>query len=60
MTEQGKKEIKCTFIYDGDTKRKHRFLIESAEGIVGSIYIPKSLDPIPDNIVLEKCKGENK
>jgi hypothetical protein len=59
MNEQDKKQIKCTFIYDGDTKRKHRLLVESAVGIVGSIYIPKSLNPIPDTIIIEKRKGES-
>jgi hypothetical protein len=45
--------------YDGDTKRKHRFSVESSDGIVGSIYIPKSIDPIPDVIILEKRKDEH-
>ena len=59
MSDKDKKEIRCTMTYDGDTKRKHRFSVESSDGIVGSIYIPKSIDPIPDVIILEKRKDEH-
>ena len=54
MSEQVRREIRCTMTFDGDTKRKHRYLVKSSEGIVGSIYIPRTMDPIPDVIILEK------
>jgi hypothetical protein len=60
MSEQEKKaDVRCTIRYDGEMKRKHRYLVESSEGIVGSIYIPKNLDPIPDVLILEKRKDED-
>lgn len=39
--------------YDRDTKRMHRYLVESEHGIAGSIYINKSAHPLPKRIVLE-------
>jgi len=58
MAKQGKKEIRCTISYDGDAKRKHHYQVQSAEGITGSIYVPWTMNPIPDVIMLEKHKGE--
>lgn len=60
MTQQDKKEARCTFVYDRDTKRTHRYQVKSSHGIVGSIYIPKSTDPIPDTLILEKHRDEKK
>ncbi len=59
MIEQEKKEIRCSISYDKDTRRHHRYLVESVEGIVGSIYIPRDMDPIPNRIILEKRRGED-
>jgi len=51
-----KKEIKGTFKYEQDSKRYHRYRIEAAKGVVGTIYIPKDIKPIPERIVLEDVK----
>jgi hypothetical protein len=59
MSEQNQKEVRCTFIYDKDTRRTHRFQIQSADGIAGSIYVPRGMDPIPDVIVLEKHRDDD-
>ncbi len=48
------KEIKGEFEYDQDSKRYHRFKIETEVGIVGQVYIPKRSQPLPDKIVLER------
>jgi hypothetical protein len=47
-------EIKGTFKYEQDSKRYHRFRIEAAGGIVGTVYIPKDMHPLPDRIVLDR------
>lgn len=57
MSEQ--KESKGHFIFDGDTKRQHRFVIKSGDGITGLIYIPKDNEGIPERITLDK-KQPNK
>ena len=51
MTEQ--KEIQGYFRYQQDSKRYHRFQIETEEGVVGTVYLPKDLQPLPKKIVLE-------
>ncbi len=52
------KETKAQFRYEQDSKRFHRFRIESDEGIVGTIYISKDMakDGIPERITLERVK----
>jgi len=60
MAKQCKKEATCTIQCVGDTKRKHRYQVQSAEGITGSIYVPRTMDPIPDVIVLEKHRDDEK
>ncbi|MBW1689536.1 MAG: hypothetical protein JRF35_03785 [Deltaproteobacteria bacterium] len=50
------KEIKGQFKYEQDSKRYHRFRIESESGVVGTIYIPKDMEPLPDRIILDKVK----
>ena len=52
MTE----ETKGTFKYSGDSKRYHRYDLNVDEDIVGSLYVPRDIDKIPDRIVLEKVK----
>jgi hypothetical protein len=32
---------KVTAVYDQDSKRYHRFIIEDGQGVVGTIYISK-------------------
>ena len=39
--------------YEQDSKRFHRFRIETEAGITGSIYIPKDLKPMPKRLVLD-------
>jgi len=51
MSEQ--KEIKGTFRFDQDSKRYHRFKIETDAGIIGTFYVPKDAKAIPKKIVLE-------
>ena len=41
-----KKEIKGKFRYEQDSKRFHRFQIETDAGIVGTVYVPKGIDTI--------------
>ena len=53
------KTVELVARYDNDTKRTHRYLLEAAEGIAGSIYINKDAHPLPKRIVLElKTKGD--
>ena len=46
-------EVKGSFTYEKDSKRFHRFQIETDVGIVGTIYVPKSIKNVPKKIVLE-------
>ncbi|MGD0277307.1 MAG: hypothetical protein ABSB79_14845 [Syntrophales bacterium] len=55
-----RKESKGTFIFDGDTKRMHRFLVKSGDGIVGTLYVPKESEAIPEKITLEYQKRLNR
>ena len=57
MTES--KVVEITARYDADTKRTHRFLIESATGVSGSIYISKDARPLPKDLAIKlKMKGD--
>jgi hypothetical protein len=49
MTE---KKVNGKFRYEQDSKRFHRFKIETDEGIVGTIYVPKDNDGIPKELNL--------
>lgn len=50
-------KIKAKF--DKDTKRMHRFNIESKDGVAGSIYVSKDLNPLPEEITVElKAKSD--
>ncbi len=51
MTE--KKEIAGKFRYEQDSKRFHRFQIETDTGIVGTVYAPKNIEVMPKKLVLE-------
>ena len=51
-------EVTGKFKYDTDSKRYHRFQIETEQGIVGTVYVPKDLEPIPDRIVLHRADKE--
>jgi hypothetical protein len=53
------KTLELVARYDNDTKRTHRFLIESENGIAGSIYISKDTRPLPKDIAIRiKMKGD--
>ena len=57
MAEQ--KTVEIIARYDADTKRTHRFILEPAEGVVGTIYVSKEAKPLPKRVVIEiKMKGE--
>ena len=44
--------------YNKDSKKYHRFQIETDEGITGSIYIPQTTEPLPKKLVLLYHKAE--
>ena len=46
MTDLNKLEVIGQFKYEQDSKRFHRFRIETDSGITGSIYIPKNKNDI--------------
>jgi len=48
-----KKEIIGKFRYEKDSKRFHRFKIETDAGVVGTVYVPKDKTNMPKKIVLE-------
>ena len=48
-----KKEVKGFFRYEQDSKRYHRFQIETEAGIVGNVYIPKNIETIPKKLSLD-------
>jgi hypothetical protein len=53
-TEQvEKKEVKGLFRYEQDSKRYHRFKIETDCGIVGTVYVPKTKEGMPKKLILE-------
>ena len=47
------KEITGKFRYDQDSKRFHRFMIETEDGVTGSVYVPRDKITMPKKIVLE-------
>ncbi|VEN74744.1 conserved hypothetical protein [Candidatus Desulfarcum epimagneticum] len=53
------KEIKGKFKYEKDSKRYHRFKIETDEGIVGNIYVPKDSEGIPKKIILNNAANDS-
>ena len=46
-------EVTGSFKYEKDSKRYHRFQIETDVGIVGTIYVPKSIERVPKKLILE-------
>ena len=57
----GEKEITGKFRFDQDSKRFHRFKIETESGIVGTVYIPKDMggDKLPKKITLEYANKDS-
>ena len=43
--------VKAT--YDRDSKKYHRYIIDEGQGIVGNIYIPKTVESAPTRVVIE-------
>ncbi len=41
QASKASKEIEGTFRYEQDSKRYHRFKIETDAGAVGTVYVPK-------------------
>ena len=54
MTEE--KEVRGKFRYEQDSKRYHRFTIETDTGIVGTVYVPKDKGSMPKKLILEYAK----
>jgi hypothetical protein len=49
----GQIEITGKFRYEQDSKRFHRFQVETDDaGVVGTLYVPKDLKPMPKTITL--------
>ena len=55
------KEITGQFRFDQDSKRFHRFRIETKFGIVGTVYMPKDMggDKLPKKITLEYASKDS-
>ncbi len=53
MTEE--KEVRGKFRYEQDSKRYHRFKVETDVGVMGMIYVPKERQgaPMPKRLILE-------
>ena len=49
----GEKEVTGKFKYEQDSKRYHRFKIETDAGLVGTVYVPKDTDAMPKRLILE-------
>ena len=45
-------QVEITARFDGDTKRTHRYIIESKDGVAGSIYVSKETSPLPKTLVV--------
>jgi hypothetical protein len=56
-----KKEITGKYRFDQDSKRFHRFQIETDVGIVGTVYIPKDMGgaKLPKRITLEYASKDS-
>ncbi len=48
-------EVTGKFTFDTDSKRYYTFQIETEHGIVGTVYVPKNMEPLPDRIVLDRA-----
>lgn len=46
-----KEKIEVKAVYDKDSKRFHRLLIEEGQEIVGTIYVPKK-GKVPDSVTV--------
>ena len=57
MSEE--KTINGKFRYEQDSKRYHRFQVETDAGIVGTVYVPKNKDGMPKKIILEYANKDD-
>ena len=57
MSEE--KEIQGKFRYEQDSKRYHRFQIETDVGVVGTLYIPRNKKSMPKKITLEYANKDS-
>ena len=46
-------DVKGKFRYEQDSKRYHRFQIETDVGIVGTVYVQKNIEVMPKKLILE-------
>ena len=46
------KEVTGIFKYEQDSKRYHRFKIETDTGIVGTVYVPRDKESMPRKLIL--------
>ena len=60
MKGTNESEVKGKFRYQQDSKRYHRFQIETEDGVVRTIYIPKDLKPMPKIIMLDYVGKDEK
>ena len=60
-TMDQKKEITGKYRFDQDSKRFHRFRIETDVGVVGTVYIPKDMggSKLPKRITLEYASKDS-
>jgi hypothetical protein len=50
------KAVTGKFRCEQDSKRFHRFKIETDTGIVGTVYVPKDKQSMPKKLILEYAK----
>ena len=53
------KEVAGKFRYEQDSKRCHRFQIETDIGIVGTVYVPKTIEAMPKKLILTYAEKRN-
>ena len=53
-----REEIKGKIVFEQDSKRFHRFKIQTDSGIVGSVYIPKKIERMPKKLILHYADKE--
>ena len=46
-------DTKIIATYDKDTFRAHRYLIDEGQKIKGTLYIPKDIEKVPKEVVIE-------
>ena len=51
-------EVTGSFKYEKDSKRYHRFQIETDVGIVGTVYVPKNIESVPRKLIFEYAEKE--